>query len=293
MDSLVAPPPVADPATCNGTVATAAVPAPAAPPRIEGAAPHARRGRTRLARGSIAISVGVHVAVIAALWAGVGAAAPRRRPPVLELALETASAASEEAVATAPLDEPPPELEREPVPEPVEETVVEPPPTDEPVAPSEAVEPAPTPRETSSPDPTLRVPRKRVPAPTATPAAPPRPPVAPIPVAAPTVAPSSPTRSVARSAATGAVAWSSNRAPVYPTDARAAGIEGVVVLRLVVDETGAVREASVDTTSGTPSLDASALDAARSWHFSPARDADGRPVATAIRRRIRFVLDRG
>ncbi|MFO0931567.1 MAG: TonB family protein [Planctomycetota bacterium] len=63
-----------------------------------------------------------------------------------------------------------------------------------------------------------------------------------------------------------------------------------MTLRIEVDEVGAVRAVAVAASSGHPSLDAAAVDAARGWRFTPARRG-GVPVASAVLRRVRFVLD--
>lgn len=55
--------------------------------------------------------------------------------------------------------------------------------------------------------------------------------------------------------------------PQYPPQARAAGIEGVVVTEIVVDPTGHVTDARV--VRSIPLLDDAALEAVRKWQFTP------------------------
>lgn len=55
--------------------------------------------------------------------------------------------------------------------------------------------------------------------------------------------------------------------PVYPPEAKAAGVQGVVVLRAVVAKDGTV--ASLQVVSGPPQLTASAMDAVRQWMYKP------------------------
>lgn len=55
--------------------------------------------------------------------------------------------------------------------------------------------------------------------------------------------------------------------PPYPQMARAAGIEGVVVVEVTVGETGSVLSARA--ISGHPLLRDAAVAAARGWAFSP------------------------
>jgi len=86
---------------------------------------------------------------------------------------------------------------------------------------------------------------------------------------------------------------SANVRPPYPPEALARGIEGVVELRVVVDENGAVRSAKVETSSGDASLDQSALATVRDhWHFDPARRG-GTPVECEVVVPIRFRLRAG
>lgn len=56
-------------------------------------------------------------------------------------------------------------------------------------------------------------------------------------------------------------------APIYPFDAGKGGIQGKVVLRVLVSETGDVESAEV--VSGEKELIQSALDAAKKWKFEP------------------------
>jgi protein TonB len=72
-------------------------------------------------------------------------------------------------------------------------------------------------------------------------------------------------------------------APSYPADAKAAGIEGTVVVRYVVSETGAVT--GVSAVRGPSELRAVCEAAVRNWRFMPALK-DGQPVA--VNRVARF-----
>jgi protein TonB len=60
-------------------------------------------------------------------------------------------------------------------------------------------------------------------------------------------------------------------APVYPALARERGVEGRVVVRLLVGADGVPAEVRVAQSSGFESLDAAALVAVRQWRFEPAR----------------------
>jgi protein TonB len=90
----------------------------------------------------------------------------------------------------------------------------------------------------------------------------------------------------------GSVGWptasGANVRPTYPAEALARGIEGVVMLRVVVGENGAVRSVKVETSSGDASLDQSALTTVHDrWHFEPGL-LDGTPIECEVRVPIRF-----
>jgi len=75
--------------------------------------------------------------------------------------------------------------------------------------------------------------------------------------------------------------------PIYPDFARRAHIQGPVVLRMTVDETG--RPVQVQVLEGHPVFHEAAMQAARQWRFEPAR-MDGQPVSAAFRLTIKFAL---
>lgn len=75
--------------------------------------------------------------------------------------------------------------------------------------------------------------------------------------------------------------------PPYPAEARAQRIEGVVMLLVGVDAEGRVTNASIHQGSGHAVLDRAALEAVRTWRFSPATQ-NGRPVAATVEIPIRF-----
>ena len=55
--------------------------------------------------------------------------------------------------------------------------------------------------------------------------------------------------------------------PVYPPDAQAAGVQGVVILEATIDTAGNIFEARI--LRGQPLLDQAALDAVKQWQFQP------------------------
>jgi protein TonB len=77
--------------------------------------------------------------------------------------------------------------------------------------------------------------------------------------------------------------------PEYPPKARARGIEGRVLLMVIVDESGKVED-NVQVLDSIPMLDQAAIDAVRQWSFAPGRDADGDPVRVQLEVPVRFTL---
>ena len=75
--------------------------------------------------------------------------------------------------------------------------------------------------------------------------------------------------------------------PMYPDIARAAHVEGTVVLEAVLDTYGNVTELRV--VRSVPLLDQAALDAVRQWKYTPSVYA-GRPVSVLMTITIRFTL---
>ena len=68
------------------------------------------------------------------------------------------------------------------------------------------------------------------------------------------------------------VAYLHNPKPAYPPMARRLGIEGTVMLRILVSAEGAPEQSRIIASSGTEALDAAALEAVQRWRFVPARD---------------------
>jgi protein TonB len=67
-----------------------------------------------------------------------------------------------------------------------------------------------------------------------------------------------------------------NAPPAYPEAARTAGLEGKVILKIAISETGAVIDVKV--LKGDPILAEAAVAAVKTWHFTPAM-LDGKPIA--------------
>lgn len=79
-----------------------------------------------------------------------------------------------------------------------------------------------------------------------------------------------------------ALALAEKKVPAaYPEKARASGIQGNVVLKVLIAETGEVRETSV--ISGDPELAQAAVDAIKQWKYKPyAVDGKPTPVETEV-----------
>jgi TonB family protein len=77
----------------------------------------------------------------------------------------------------------------------------------------------------------------------------------------------------------------------YPPEAESAGVQGAVVLSIVIGEDGAVRSAEVVEPGPHPAFGPSALHAVQQFRFRPA-EIDGVPAAVEISYRYEFVLRR-
>ncbi len=66
-------------------------------------------------------------------------------------------------------------------------------------------------------------------------------------------------------------AYLRNPPPAYPAAARRSGEEGTVMLRVLVGRDGAPLKVELDRSSGSRTLDSTALDAVKGWRFVPAR----------------------
>ncbi len=75
--------------------------------------------------------------------------------------------------------------------------------------------------------------------------------------------------------------------PAYPDDARKQGIEALVVVKFVVEESGEISDVKI--VKGHPLFDEVVLAAVRTWSFEPAT-LDGKPVRMARMVKIPFRL---
>ncbi len=77
--------------------------------------------------------------------------------------------------------------------------------------------------------------------------------------------------------------------PLYPEEAASANVTGSVVLVLLLDESGKVRELSVEEANPPGTFEQSALDAFRSARFTPAQ-RNGRVVKSRVRIKVSYEL---
>lgn len=75
--------------------------------------------------------------------------------------------------------------------------------------------------------------------------------------------------------------------PAYPEDAQAAGVQGVVMLELIINAEGDVEDARL--LKSVPQLDEAALEAVRQWKFMPTL-MNGAPVAVLAVVTVNFSL---
>lgn len=80
----------------------------------------------------------------------------------------------------------------------------------------------------------------------------------------------------------------SGRLPSYPPAAQRLGEEGTVEIAIDLRTDGEVVAVAVSRSSGSPRLDAAALDAARTWRFHP---RTGERSVERLRHRVVFRLD--
>jgi len=83
--------------------------------------------------------------------------------------------------------------------------------------------------------------------------------------------------------------YRNNPLPVYPKVARRRGHQGTVLLEVLVDRNGGVRDLRVFRSSGHTTLDDAALASVKNWLFDPGMRGS-RPVEMWIRLPVRFQL---
>jgi TonB family protein len=75
--------------------------------------------------------------------------------------------------------------------------------------------------------------------------------------------------------------------PVYPTDAKSAGVQGVVIIEAVIGADGKVAKTKV--LRSVPQLDGAAVAAVKQWEFTPTL-LNGKPVPVVMTVTVNFKL---
>lgn len=78
--------------------------------------------------------------------------------------------------------------------------------------------------------------------------------------------------------------------PHYPRRARSEGIEGLVLVRVIIGTDGHVEPESPRILQSVPALDAAAVSAVSQWRFTPALGKQGRPVRVILEVPVQFSL---
>lgn len=235
------------------------------PGRLDGAAPlkPTLSGKVRL--GLLASVIFFHV--------GGGWALTLIHPKPLVVG-ETASMEVRMVPAAMPSppqpEAPPPEDPPPPEPQPQLESMIQPPPPDlpPPVFPVPVKPPPPPPK-----------PHRPPPAPRPTEV-----PTQPSPQTAPPAPPAGP-----KTVTASQVGYLDPPQPVYPARSRRAGEKGTVLVKVFIDPTGRPAQVALQSSSGHPALDESAMSAVRAARFRPYSEA-GLPQAVWVVIPIKFVL---
>ncbi len=75
--------------------------------------------------------------------------------------------------------------------------------------------------------------------------------------------------------------------PVYPPEAKAAGVQGLVILEIVIDTKGTVRQTQI--LRSVPLLDAAAVEAVVQWEYVPTL-MNGEPIELLMTVTVNFTL---
>ncbi len=78
--------------------------------------------------------------------------------------------------------------------------------------------------------------------------------------------------------------------PKYPPSIRVLEIEGSVYVKILVATDGGVKNVTLHESSGNKTLDDVAVKEVYHWHFSPAKDSLGNPIACNVVLPVNFVL---
>lgn len=87
------------------------------------------------------------------------------------------------------------------------------------------------------------------------------------------------------------VAYLNNPKPIYPSFAKRTGMQGTVILKVLVSREGMTLKVTIVQSSGHDILDKSAVDAVKQWRFVPARAGDT-PVEEWVQVPVAFRLNK-
>ncbi|MCB5186999.1 energy transducer TonB [Methylobacillus caricis] len=85
------------------------------------------------------------------------------------------------------------------------------------------------------------------------------------------------------------VSYSHQELPVYPAMSRRLGEQGVVMLRMLISETGVPESIQIETSSGSERLDKAALEAAKKSRFNPYK-RNNKPMKVSVIAPVRFTI---
>ena len=201
-------------------------------------------------------------------------------PPVVAVDLVMLDEEPQPAMQPPPSEDSPPEPE-----------AAAPPPEPEPPPPEPAPSPEPPPAPAPEPPPKPPVTRRPAPAARPKPSPPRRETGTPTSVSA-QPSPAGPPPEPALVPPSSDAAYLSNPRPTYPLAARRRGMQGVVVLGVVVAADGRPQTVLVKRSSGFAVLDEAALQAVRGWRFAPGTRG-GRAIDAGVDVPVRFSLGEG
>lgn len=82
-----------------------------------------------------------------------------------------------------------------------------------------------------------------------------------------------------------------SKTPNYPTNERQQKIQGTTTIRFLIGKDGIPESVDIISSSGNTALDQSALKAAKSWRFTPAKKSDGQPVRCYATQEFTFKIN--
>ncbi|KAF0814410.1 hypothetical protein IGB42_01311 [Andreprevotia sp. IGB-42] len=215
--------------------------------------------------GTVALVIGVHAALLLAIWSSHSEPEPEVEAPTLAYVELPVAIPEKPAPEPKPQPKPQPKVEKapqKPAPKPLPKAPVELPKSETaPVIPEETAKPKPEVKEVKE-------------------------------VAAPVKAPEAPAAPVQETPSQPTVQAGYMSMPrSYPAQSRILGEEGTVVVKVMVSEEGKPISAELFTSSGFSRLDEDARRTVMKWRFNPAK-RDGKAVALSVNVPVRYSLSK-